>query len=227
MEDKEAYAKRHPNPGHLNYIEFEYPKRLEWTADECHKEALEYYPSDDINADGSTNETCNPVGNWDWYEVGGRWAAKLILKEGADLSKAGEPNFSSRWSKERLEEMAGRYDSALLKDIDFDRMVVEAQGKNEFLWDEFNTKVAENPSEKTRLEYNYGRNGNPTKEEYVTGGTSFSTFAVLKDGKWLEKGKMLMFGVSVDEDASWGSDFMRLLEDVDGDTLITVVDCHT
>ena len=56
----------------------------------------------------------------------------------------------------------------------------------------------------------------------------FSTFAVLKDGKWYERGKMLMFGMAKDEldEDTWQRQFNKLIEDLPDETLLTIVDCH-
>jgi len=53
-------------------------------------------------------------------------------------------------------------------------------------------------------------------------------FAILKDGKWYEKGKMGWWGVVHDEKLQydWSAKFMELFEELPDDTLITMVDCH-
>jgi hypothetical protein len=69
-----------------------------------------------------------------------------------------------------------------------------------------------------------------TKEEYVERAKkqSFSTYAVLRDGEWHEKGSMGWFGMSandMDED-EWLDKYHELLSSLDPETRITVVDCH-
>lgn len=58
--------------------------------------------------------------------------------------------------------------------------------------------------------------------------TALSTFAVVKDGKWYERGEMGWFGMVSDEKLTydWETQFMQLLEDTSDDTILTVVDCH-
>lgn len=61
---------------------------------------------------------------------------------------------------------------------------------------------------------------NQTRQEYVQAARdrAIATFAVVKDGKWHEKGKMGWFAlVSAEKDQSEWND----------DTLLTVCDCHT
>lgn len=61
--------------------------------------------------------TSNPDAHWDWYEVGGRWAGKIVVKEGVEYRK---PNFSWGWPQEAKDEVLSqrRTDTALLKDIE-------------------------------------------------------------------------------------------------------------
>ena len=59
----------------------------------------------------------NPDAQWDWYQIGGRWAGKIIVKEGV---KFDAPCFSWGWSQEAIDQRLKerRTDSALLKDIE-------------------------------------------------------------------------------------------------------------
>ncbi len=57
---------------------------------------------------------------------------------------------------------------------------------------------------------------------------SGSTFAVLLNGKWYERGEMGWWAtVSNEKDAeTWLSMFHKMLDELPGDTQLTVVDCH-
>lgn len=55
---------------------------------------------------------------------------------------------------------------------------------------------------------------------------SIMTFAVLKDGKWYERGSMGWWGYVSDEIDDWDEQFYKLFESLDDDTRLTVVDCH-
>lgn len=78
----------------------------------------------------------------------------------------------------------------------------------------------------------YGRidNYQITKEEYINNAynSAISTFALVKDGKWYEKGEMGWFGISTDKVSSsvWNSKINELLNSLDDNTLITIIDCH-
>ena len=67
-----------------------------------------------------------------------------------------------------------------------------------------------------------------TKEEYVekARAKAISTFAVLMDGKWYEKGEMGWWACVSNENADWSEEFGKLLDGIEDDTLLTVVDCH-
>ena len=71
----------------------------------------------------------NPNSKWDWYQVGGRWAGRIALKEGAELIRPVE--FSWGWSKEEQDKVLNavprRADIAYLKDIEnLDELVAGA-----------------------------------------------------------------------------------------------------
>lgn len=54
------------------------------------------------------------------------------------------------------------------------------------------------------------------------------TFAVVKDGKWYERGAMGWWGIVCGEkdQETWNSMFSKLVDELPSDTLLTVVDCH-
>ena len=55
-----------------------------------------------------------------------------------------------------------------------------------------------------------------------------TTFAVLKDGQWYEKGDMGWWCMVADEkdQDEWNAQFAKLIDDLPEDTRLTVVDCH-
>jgi hypothetical protein len=69
-----------------------------------------------------------------------------------------------------------------------------------------------------------------SKEEFVQNAfdNAISTFAVIKDGKWYEKGDMGWFGIVIDEkeQTAWNGEFKALIDDLSEDTLLSVYDCH-
>lgn len=55
-----------------------------------------------------------------------------------------------------------------------------------------------------------------------------STFAVVKDGEWYERGEMGWWGCVSNEmdENEWGNKVRELLEGLPDETLISIVDCH-
>lgn len=75
--DEEGYK------SHVNYLENEFPKMLEWTDEECYEYEAQWYKDNDmIDDNGNLLSTYNPKSKWDWYSQGGRWSNSLILKNG-------------------------------------------------------------------------------------------------------------------------------------------------
>jgi hypothetical protein len=69
-----------------------------------------------------------------------------------------------------------------------------------------------------------------SREEYIQKeiNSSFSTYAIVRDGVWYEKGEMGWFGLSDDKmtQQEWNKYFTEVLDSLTDDTLLTIVDCH-
>jgi len=69
-----------------------------------------------------------------------------------------------------------------------------------------------------------------SEEEYVrvARDAAIVPFALVKDGKWYEKGEMGWWGYvgNEKEQQDWNVEFTKLFDELPDDTLITVVDCH-
>lgn len=69
-----------------------------------------------------------------------------------------------------------------------------------------------------------------TKEEFGQRGydKAVSTYAVLKDGVWYQKGEMGWFGMSNDTSTQeeWNTELNKLIDSADDETLFTLMDCH-
>lgn len=68
------------------------------------------------------------------------------------------------------------------------------------------------------------------REAYVKNmrNSRFTPFAVVKDGKWYERGKMGWWACVSDEKEidDWNAECNKLLEGLEPDTILTLVDCH-
>lgn len=69
-----------------------------------------------------------------------------------------------------------------------------------------------------------------SREEYIQSAKNkaLSTFAIIKDGKWYQKGEMGWWGMVSDEkdQEKWNKEFSILLDSVPDDTLLSIMDCH-
>ena len=58
--------------------------------------------------------------------------------------------------------------------------------------------------------------------------SAISTFAIIKDGQWYERGSMGWWGIVTDgkSDDEWNAKFSELFDSLPDDALLTIVDCH-
>lgn len=87
LSDPELYKEKHNNPDHINYLENEFPKRLNWTDDECYEYIKDWYEDDMVDNNGNLLSTYNPNSKWDWYEIGGRWDGSLVNKDNKNTNE--------------------------------------------------------------------------------------------------------------------------------------------
>ena len=66
------------------------------------------------------------------------------------------------------------------------------------------------------------------RKTYIStrGASSLSTFAVVKDGQWYERGSMGWWAMVSDEDQTWDEKFLKLFKSTDPEHWVTVIDCH-
>jgi hypothetical protein len=177
----------------------------------------------------------NPNAKWDWYQVGGRWSGFLKLKKGKN-GNMGEKS----WCNEKEEIPEDRVDQAKKGDIDFDGMKSESFEKANKSYDEFEKLLAQDPEKaKNNAYWEYGIQNvsgkaidkkwiPETREQYLKRCAAPTTFAVLKDGKWYQRGEMGWWAcVSNEKDGEkWTEEFWKLLQSVDNNEVISIVDCH-
>jgi hypothetical protein len=175
--------------------------------------------------------TYNPDSKWDWYLMGGRWRGMLKLKEGKEGILGDSGVFDN---KPFLENGV---DQAKFGDIDWEGMV----NPNEFekqsrFWEIYiEGDTPKNDAERDMIEHTWYKkeyfvDKYKNKETYLKAMLSFSTYAVLKDGEWIEPGEMGWFGSSnatneskLDFEINFHDKFLKDLSD---DALLTIVDCH-
>jgi len=172
---------------------------------------------EDNMIDGRWGYKSNSDAKWDWYQIGGRWQGELAVKEGATSGVTGE---KSLLSDDR--ELKG-FDQCQVKDLDLDVMYKKRIQEREKWWEQAQAEEKDDP---TLLHIKYNIKPGTTKEEYINSGDQFSTFAVLMDGEWYERGTMGWWGCVSDEKDDWNEQFAKLFNNLDGEKYITVVDCH-
>lgn len=239
LADPIAYAIAcNDNQNHLKYVSEDFPKKLVMTDEELYQESIKYCEPEELGPNGELLSTYNPDSKWDWYQIGGRYAGRIAVKDGVEID---EPNFSWGWDEETKNKVVSegtKTDYAYIKDIDFSKMHRTEEDYNDAMryW-ELIVEGAEpkNEDEENSVKFNWYKPEFYTerykdKETYAKCRSSFSMWAVVKDGEWYEKGKMGMFAMSDethDEALDWELNFFdRFIKDLPEDTLITVVDCH-
>jgi hypothetical protein len=87
LANPEEYAKNCSNEAHLEYLREVFPKKLNWTDEECYEDVARYYDEDDKDEEGNLYSTYNPNSKWDWYSIGGRWRNFLTTKSGEKVDE--------------------------------------------------------------------------------------------------------------------------------------------
>jgi len=176
----------------------------------------------------------NPNAKWDWFQVGGRWSGFFIMKKGCngDLGKKSWCNASDVIADNKA-------DQARKGDIDWDKMVSSSFEEYSKKYDKFEELLGLDP-EKAKQSAYWDFNvenvsGKALDEEWIPESREqylkkaiTTTFAVIKDGKWYEKGSMGWWGAVSDKKdiGEWAKEFEKLIVDLPDETLLTVVDCH-
>ena len=173
----------------------------------------------------------NPNAKWDWFQLGGRWTGVFKLKPGSG-GEVGSPSLVMPVSVN-----PGWVDQAYKKDIDFDFMKEKSFEEASETYDEFEKKFKKDPRTETFHPYfdfgvkNKGDKDNfvpETRNQFLKNKASIATFAVVKDGKWYEKGEMGWWACVSDEKEpeAWVKEFEGFLESLPDNTLLSVYDCH-
>lgn len=86
LKNPEDYKKKYGySNDHIKYLKDEFPKKLNWTDDQCYDYKKEFYDADMIDKDGNLLTTYNSKSKWDWYVVGGRWDGGIPMKTNMKL----------------------------------------------------------------------------------------------------------------------------------------------
>ena len=201
--------------------------------------------------------TYNPKSQWDWYQLGGRWSGFFKLKDNT-TGEVGKPGLMTESPTNGNVDSARKCDvdfKGMVQDsvdealVGFDKANKIAAGRELPEWKEILDRLGPDKIDDAREEYN----GNQVLRDlrkadiHVWGSISeefcsfdrdafikknsenaISTYALVKDGIWYQKGKMGWWGSSSDEmeQSDWNMEFAKLLDNCPDDTLLSVVDCH-
>jgi hypothetical protein len=169
--------------------------------------------------------TYNPQSHWDWYSLGGRYMGSLLVKQGATAA-VGKPGTFDNGPRHD-----DGVDQARVKDIDW----AEMRARQRKLAKEHHAELVARHAKDPHDIWLFGLTDEQIEmaltdpERYInTNSAPFTCFAVVKDGEWFEKGRMGWFGMTTGEvsDIEWQQKLSELLATLDGETLLTVVDCH-
>ena len=178
----------------------------------------------------------NPNSKWDWWQIGGRYSGRLILKSGdaVDQAKKGEVDWFAM-ERNTATDATDRFIKARAV-LDQHPEIITWEAMESIYPDisERRTAYRDQPGVKAFSGTDFWSSPDDfqcTLQEYIrnyTDGNYPPGFAVLKDRKWDERGEMGWFAIVSDEKqaAEWASFKREWLASLPDDTLLTVVDCH-
>lgn len=197
--------------------------------------------------------TYNPLSKWDWYVIGGRWSGFFKMKEGIK-PKVGEPGVFNNEAESGYGDVAMkkdidfdgiRNDAGIKAGNQYDTIIaiIGELPANES-WESVRERITEI---KEARDFYHAQprilalreaghhfvdtdKFNCSREEYVERArmNALSTYAVVKDGEWYQKGEMGWWGMSSNEMSQdeWNQKFNELIDSVPDDTLFTLIDAH-
>jgi hypothetical protein len=204
--------------------------------------------------DGRYFSDYNPKSKWDWYQVGGRWSGFFKLKPGVDARKAALDNIGTTDSALKRDiDFEGMQNAAEAEAREQHRKFFEVL-RNLPLPPRFKDLLKQHEArggnvESARKEYwalpsvqklskadmlPWGADAmevfGVSEDEYAKSArdNAVSTYALVKDGIWYEKGQMGWWGMSLNEvsEQEWLAKVNELIEVCPEDTRFTLVDCH-
>jgi len=200
--------------------------------------------------------TYNSDSKWDWYSLGGRWSGFFKAKVGVEpvIGRPGvfnnkvEDGYSDEilkgdvdfefMERRAIKKATERYDKVypLIKDTPINR-TWEDIISDDTIGDMETKRIfyGEQPRVKAFKESGIGHSANiepynASREEYIKKESAcpYGTFAMVKDGIWMEKGEMDWWGMSKNEMAQdkWDAQLMEVIKELPDDTMLSLYDCH-
>lgn len=200
--------------------------------------AEEYYGYGPIpDKPGRFGHFTNPNRKWDWWVIGGRWSGMLRDAAGGERDQLRVGDIALSVMRESDAIAAGeRYDAAHViiageSFISWKDVLAKHPDNIDAARAEYNAQpIAKRWRESREFLFDNPANFTVTREAYMQAARdrALSTFAVVRDGAWYEKGKMGWWGIATDEEdqATWNKKINELFGKLSPDTWITIVDCH-
>lgn len=182
------------------------------------------------NSDGRVIDRTNPNAKWDWRVIGGRWSTWLPFTEGTRAELDIEAIRA-----QKADEARADYRSTVPADIEPPDTDWAGFRDRYDTIDEARNAWQNHPFVKACNEAHDGWCWDASEyfvdeETFVEAARmrAIVPFAVVVDGEWLAKGEMGWFGASTEEmpESEWNRKVNELIENLPGETLLTVVDCH-
>ncbi len=210
----------------------------------CHKKKYAYGYA--VVVDGAlvkAIDRTNPNAKWDWYVLGGRFGGTILRKKGGPADQCPLYDVDVEGMRNEAE---GRWRARYRKYVALTAGCPAGQ-----TWKAIREKHGDDKIAAARDEYGaqpivaafrsdrdhtFAFGDDPieefacTEDEYAgrARAQALATFAVVKDGKWHERGEMGWFAcVSNEKDeGDWNQQVSNLLDGLPGDTLVSIYDCH-
>jgi hypothetical protein len=250
---EEVEVKRSERESFLAYV-MDHGKKAVPFGEQPDLEGVHKYGWVEVDAAGEVVKVIdrtNPDKRWDWYSIGGRWSGFFPLKAGAGGALGRPGVFDNKARPQTADQcrwgdvdLARARNEAVVKAlVEFDkwRGAFERHGKPQSWADVREAHPGD--MDKAREVYNAQPAIREMKawtcpvseygfdvDAYVKRCTARALvpFAVVKDGKWYEKGSMGWWGMVADEQDqnAWNAQVAALFDGLDPDTQVTLVDCH-
>lgn len=192
----------------MEYAE-SFPAKLDWTDEEVYAHEIRFYESEEIGPDGEVYSEYNPLSQWDWYSVGGRWANFWRVHEKAEEAASVERHDAVK----EFTEMSEQINPTNVK-ISPDREYLNRRDARPGRW--------EDVARKCDIDF-------AGTVEHSEGRDHYATFAFLdSDGKWHERGEMGWWGIVTNESAEdeWYGRYEKLVAAEADNAWFVLVDCH-
>lgn len=202
-ERKERVLQRKEKGEELDKYDIEYLNAN--TDEELYK--LQIYEDESYDKNGNHLTTYNPNSKWDWYEIGGRWNKILLVKEEVKDIEEGTPSWGNLDSiNKKAPEGFKWVTGAKIKDIEFEKAIEfnNTYNKSIRFWELYvEGQEPQNEEEKEMIKWEiykkeYYIERYETKENYAKINSIFTTWALLDEKGWHEKGEMGWFAMAND-----------------------------